>query len=145
MWCQETKTCFWFVGTHQQSIPQLLSLASQVYKGKVERSSGFELQGFAQAQRLWFWTNEIHPHKALPVPSQNPNSECFTVADLGFWLGGFRCPEHFRLHSCARTRPAMHAHKRTKRGNPQVPPLPLLMAYSKQICEIPQCFLCGFT
>ena len=27
-------SCFWLVGPHQQSIPQLLSLASRVYKGK---------------------------------------------------------------------------------------------------------------
>ena len=37
-------SCFGLVGPHQQSIPQLLSLASRVYKGKVERSTcGFEL------------------------------------------------------------------------------------------------------
>ena len=50
--CGALDRCF---GPHQQSIPQLHSLASQVYKGKVERSTcGFELmrfipQGFAQA------------------------------------------------------------------------------------------------
>ena len=30
-------SCFGLVGPHQQSIPQLLSLASRVYKGKVYR------------------------------------------------------------------------------------------------------------
>ena len=38
---------FLLVGPHQQSIPQLLSLASRVYKGCHERSTcGFELMRF---------------------------------------------------------------------------------------------------
>ena len=39
--------------------------------------------------------------------------------------GGFRCPEHFRLRPCMRTRPATHVHKMTKREvprNPRNPP-----------------------
>ena len=36
--CGDLDTCFGLVGPHQQSIPQLLSLASRVYKGKEERS-----------------------------------------------------------------------------------------------------------
>ena len=48
-------SCFGLVGPHQQSISQLLSLASRVYKGCHERS-------------MWFWTNEIHPHKACNIP-----------------------------------------------------------------------------
>ena len=40
-------SCFGLVSPHQQSIPQLLSLASRVYKGKVECSTcGFELMRF---------------------------------------------------------------------------------------------------
>ena len=48
-----------------------------------------------------------------------------TVEDLGFLMGGFRCPERFRLRSCAHTRPATHARKTIKRGvpwNPRNPP-----------------------
>ena len=42
--CGALDSCF---GPHQQSIPQLLSLASRVYKGRVERSTcGFELMRF---------------------------------------------------------------------------------------------------
>ena len=47
------------------------------------------------------------------------------VVDLGFWKGGFCCPERFRLRSCAHTRPATHARKTTKRGGsvePKEPP-----------------------
>ena len=39
--------------------------------------------------------------------------------------GGFRCPERFLLRSCARTRPATHARKTTKRGVPRNPRNPL--------------------
>ena len=39
---------------HQQSIPQLLSLASQVYKGYQERSTGSELMRFIPT-RLCHW------------------------------------------------------------------------------------------
>ena len=45
--CGALDSCFGLVGPHQQGIPQLLSLASRVYKGKVERSTcGFELMRF---------------------------------------------------------------------------------------------------
>ena len=45
--CGALDSCFGLVGPHQQSIPQLLSLASRVYKGKVELSTcGFELMRF---------------------------------------------------------------------------------------------------
>ena len=40
-------------------------------------------------------------------------------------MGEFRCPERFRLRSCARTRPATHARKTTKRGVPRNPRNPL--------------------
>ena len=48
--CRALDSCFGLVGPHQQSIPQLLSLASRVYKGYIPG-----------AQHLWF---EIHSHFA---------------------------------------------------------------------------------
>ena len=45
--CGALDSCFRLVGPHQQSIPQLLSLASPVYKGWHERSTcGSELMRF---------------------------------------------------------------------------------------------------
>ena len=60
MWCQEKKYAeLWtavsgLVGSHQQSIPQLLSLASRVYKGCHERSTcGFELMRFITTRHCY--------------------------------------------------------------------------------------------
>ena len=50
--CGSLDSCFGLVGPHQQSIPQVLSLASQVYK---ERSTcGFELMRFIPTRRCQY-------------------------------------------------------------------------------------------
>ena len=67
--CGALDSCFRLVGPHQQSIPQLLSLASRVYKGYQEH--------------LWFWTNEIHPHKVLPLVCAADHAQTFMVWSLG--------------------------------------------------------------
>ena len=80
MWCQEKMdgaldSCFGLVGPHQQSIPQLLSLASRVYKGYQERSTcGSELMRFIPT-RLCHWYVLTIPYirglepRPLPTPA----------------------------------------------------------------------------
>ena len=53
--CRALDSCFGLLSPHQQSIPQLLSLASRVYKGRVERSTcGFELMRFIPTRRFQY-------------------------------------------------------------------------------------------